>query len=170
MNRTYICGSQGVEVLIIPISHSRKKQYYKDVRIDYSTKWYLRHARAIAAAYGKAPYYHAIMDLLYPILSKRPSFLLDLNRAMLEAIIQFVQLPCSMGMMKGYLAARAPEMVDLRAKLHPKRQAVVIEEIYLPAYRHLFGHPFIPNLSVIDLLFCEGPYADTLFQQLRENS
>ena len=164
-NRCHILTSQGVDKLIVPIQHTGKKQYFKDVKIDFSTPWYLKHQRALATAYGKAPYYHALTDLLFPILARKSPFLLDLNLQMLEAILRFLQLPCEITTTEEYVEKADADTVDIRELLHPKKK-LLEEERYAPVYEPLFAHPFVPNLSAVDLLFCEGPYAKELFRVL----
>ena len=45
---------------------------------------------------------------------------------------------------------------DLRAQIHPK-QRFVENQLYEPVrYRQHFGNEFEPNLSILDLLFCQG--------------
>lgn len=164
-NRCHILTSQGVDKMIVPIQHTGKKQYYKDVKIDFSMPWQLKHQRGLATAYGKAPYYHALSDLLFPILERKSSFLLDLNLYLLEAVLHFLQLRCEITMTERYVKKADADTVDIRRLLHPKRRGME-EERYAPVYEPLFAHPFVPNLSVIDLLFCEGPYAKELFVQV----
>lgn len=161
-NRCHILTSQGVNKLIVPIQHTGKKQYYKDVKADFSMPWQVKQQRALSTAYGKAPYYHALTDLLFPILERKHPFLLDLSLQMLEAILHFLQLPREITMTQSYVKPIPPDTLDVRELLHPKKKNLEVP-LYAPVYHHLFEHPFVPNLSVVDLLFCEGPHAKELF-------
>ena len=160
-NRCHIDTSQGVQKLIIPIQHGAHKQPYKDVMIDYATPWHIKHMRALTTAYSKAPYYHAVTDYLFPLLKKKPTTLLALNLSLLTFIREFLQINLNLTLTDTYHTIPAPSTLDRRTYWHPKKKNPTIEK-ETATYKHLFSTTFIPNLSVIDLLYCEGPYAKKL--------
>lgn len=161
-NRSYINTSQGIQKLIIPIQHSGKKQRYCDVKIDYTTPWATQHIRTFSTVYGKAPFYHAVADLLFPLLEKKPPFLLDLSLSTLQIILRFLDLTPKITLTQDYLADTPADTLDIRAYFHPKKKSK--SHFPLPSYHSLFAHPIVPHLSSIDLLFCEGLYASTLLE------
>ena len=56
-------------------------------------------------------------------------------------------------------------IIDLRSALHPKKTSGA-DKFYQPkSYIQLFGNEFVPNMSIIDLLFCEGPNARNIIIQ-----
>lgn len=156
-NRCYIMTSQGVQKLVVPIQHTGVKQRFQDVKIDYSIPWHRKHQSALATTYGKAPFYHTLSDFLSPVLEKKLKFLFDLNAEMLAALFDFLQLSKEVTPSQTYVQSPPPPVVDKRTFLHPKKRNACAEQ-RAPRYRHLFGHDFVPNLSIIDLLFCEGPF------------
>ncbi|MEM7361409.1 MAG: WbqC family protein [Bacteroidota bacterium] len=156
-NRCYIMTSQGVQKLVVPIRHSGGKQRFQDVKVDYSTPWYRKHQQALATAYGKAPFFHSLRDFLFPIFDKKLTFLIDINYEMLTAVLDFLQLKREVTHTESYSEHPVAPMVDRRHFLHPKKRNICAEQ-RVPRYCHLFGDDFVPHLSIIDLLFCEGPF------------
>ena len=163
-NRCHIATSQGVDKLVVPIKHVGGKHAYKEVRIDYSSRWHVHHMRALQTAYGKAPYYEVMEELCFPVLSRTHGFLMDLSLELLMRIMRFFGIPQRVELTKGFIgkseamAEGDGDMVDMRGVFHPKRKLdeSLIKE--LPVYRPIFEQPFVANLSVLDILCCEGGY------------
>ena len=80
-NRCYIYGPNGKQLLNIPVKHlsGAHKKKSKDTRIDYSAPWQIQHLKSLKIAYRNSPFYEFYEDDLAPILSKKHTFLLDLN-------------------------------------------------------------------------------------------
>ena len=163
-NRCYIATSQGVNKLVVPIQHTGRKQVYREVRIDYSGRWHVHHMRALQTAYGKAPYYEVMEELFFPVLLRTHRFLMDLSLELLTRMMGFWGMSQRVELTKGFIgkpgamSERDTGIEDLRGVLHPKRKLddVLVRE--LPVYRPIFEQPFVANLSVLDLLCCEGDY------------
>ncbi len=167
-NRCYIFTSQQVNKLIVPIQHSSLAGEYNQVKIAYNTPWMHRHWRTLCTAYGKAPYFEVLSDILHPILFSKHVFLIDLNVALLHACLQFLGLPKKLIFTTAYNKVATREIFDDRGVLHPKKE-LPIKGFSTPIYRHVFDRTFVPNLSILDLLFCEGPYVShKLIQQASE--
>ena len=162
-NRCYILTSQQVDKLIVPIKHHTGNAY-KEAKIAYHTPWPQRHWRALCTAYGKAPYFRSLTDMIHPILFDQHVYLLDLNVALLRACLAFLALPKRITFTTSYHKKPSVNTIDDRGLLHPKKN-LPTTGFSLPTYQHVFDHPYIPNLSILDLLFCEGPYAQMMLQK-----
>ena len=159
-NRCRIFSAGGVEQLIIPVikdgSHSRP---IRDVRIDYSDNWLLRHKRAIDAAYNSSPFYLYYKDDFTGIFDSRPEFLFDFNMKFLELLLELIGLKADMRLTDKF-ESEYPSG-DFRARIQPKYKGETLmreykkEKTYFQVFSNKLG--FQPNLSVIDLLFNEGP-------------
>jgi len=163
-NRCHILTSQKVDKLIIPIQNTHTKVKCSDVKIDYSQKWPQLHWRAISTAYRRAPYFEYFADHFHRIFLKAPRCLLDFNLSMLTTCLQLLQLEKKIELTTCYKQKVAPALLDARSLIHLKTPYQA-HNFYQPAaYQQVFGSTFVPNLSIIDLLFCQGPNANTILQ------
>ncbi len=158
-NRCYINTSQGVETLIVPLTAKHGKTLIRDVRIDYNQKWLNNHWRAIQSAYGKAPFYEYYHQDLHDILFKRQEFLYDLNLHLLKMCLKWLRY--NIVVQETTLYEKAPQtgISDYRSAINPKKAEGCNRFYKSVEYRQVFGGKFVGNLSIIDLIFCEGPGA-----------
>ena len=168
-NRCRFYGADGVQTLSFPILHSNgtHKNLISEVRIDYSKPWVLQHKRAITSAYGTSAYFEYYQDELFAILDSQPERLIDLNTALLNFFIQKIGIKAEIHMTKEYSLNgtvisedKQIQCEDLRDVIHPKRQNNILNATGLEKpYFQVFSpkHGFQSDLSIMDLLFNEGP-------------
>ncbi len=162
-NRTYIYGANGRLLLTIPIKHTGKKgrQLYKDVRIENDFEWQTLHWRSLETAYRTSPFFEYYEDELVHLFEKKREFLLDFNYECMQAINDCLQLDLSFSKTEEFI--KEPEdAIDLRALINAKKE----KKHDLESYTQVFTekHGFIPNLSILDLLFNEGTNALTYLE------
>lgn len=161
-NRCYINTARGSVPLIIPVAARHGKPLTSEVRIDYSQKWLNNHWRSIQSAYGKAPFFEYFSPELHDELFKKHERLYDLNRGLLTLCLKWLKWTISVSESKQYEKVPAAGVVDLRSRINPGKPEMV-QSFYRPAvYYQVFGNKFVENLSLIDLIFCEGPGADVI--------
>lgn len=162
-NRTYIYSPNGIQLLNIPVKHSKEKhQQTKDIKIETAFDWQKQHFKSLEAAYRTSPFFEYFEDAIYPIFSKKHDFLIDLNFETIEIVTKCLGKKLEFNKTVEYFH-EAPDFVDLRNLANGKKDTAVFEP-----YTQVFGdkHGFINNLSILDLLFNEGRYAlDYLKQQ-----
>ena len=90
-NRCHILTANGLLPLIIPIVRSSSK-YIKDIRIDNSSQWQLKHWRAIFSAYKSSPFFDYYDIYLESLYSRDYNFLFDFNTELLKEIIDLLNL------------------------------------------------------------------------------
>ena len=125
--------------------------------MDYSTPWLQQHERAIISAYRTSAYFEYYQDELFDILESKPERLLDLNMAILRFFIEKIGLAVDLRLTEDYVKD-APD--DFRELIHPKRPDSILKDMGLEKpYFQVFApkYGFKSNLSVMDLLFNEGP-------------
>ena len=159
-NRCRFYAADGVQALTFPIIHEggTHKQPVSDIRIDWSTPWLQQHQRAIVSAYRTSAYFEYYQDELFEILESRPERLFDLNMALTRFFIEKTGLAVDLRTTEEY--SRGTEMEDLREKIHPKRPNSILQDLGLEKpYFQVFAqkHGFQSDLSIMDLLFNEGP-------------
>jgi hypothetical protein len=164
-NRCEICTGNGKLILTIPVIKTNGNHTkIKDIRIDYSVNWQLKHWRAIVSAYNHSPYFLFYRDALEPFYIKNYKFLFDYNSLVLNMILRVLNAQKSIEYNNSYLKKALPGMVDLRYDIIPKNKSNLNSKPYWQVFNTQTG--FIPNMSVIDLIFNLGMDSkDFLFSQ-----
>jgi hypothetical protein len=159
-NRCHIAGPNGMQRLSIPLQKGKNQQMaYRDVRIAYDEPWHIRHWRSICTAYGSAPFFEHYADDLRPFFERRHDFLFDFNLILLELIFQ-KKLRWEGGFTwttEFEKATATPAPYDWRSAF-PTSHLVWPDWFFPGRYGQVFQERFgfIPNLSILDLLFCAG--------------
>lgn len=148
--------AQGVQPLSVPVIRggSKDKTLITDIEIDYSQKWYNVHWRTIQAAYGRAPYFEFYSDYLKAVYDRQPKYLFQLNMDLLQLYLKLLKLNKPINFTEAYHAEHANNVLDLRNRLHPK---IYPDNLHVKPYTQVFGKQFAPDLSIIDLMFTQGP-------------
>jgi len=155
-NRCYISTANGKHLLNVPVQHNKGvKQKSKDTKIDYKDDWHKLHVKTLQTAYSSSPFFEFYIDDLLPIFEKRIPFLVDLNLKCHEFIMDALQLEIVTSKTTEY--HKEVDFLDARNLAIAKSN----NEIRLDRYIQIFEqkHEFISNLSILDLLFMEGPNA-----------
>lgn len=156
-NRTYILGANGKLSLNIPVIHSQKnRQKYKDVKVFNEEKWQNQHWKSLLSAYRTSPFFEYYQDELQPVFHQKANFLLDFNLKCFEVLCDCLQLVCNTSKTKTF-QKNIENKVDLRYLVNAKKEVPFTFESYTQVFSN--KHGFIPNLSILDLLFNEGPNA-----------
>lgn len=169
-NRCRFYGAESVQTLSFPIIHEggTHKQPISQIRIDYSTPWLHQHKKAIISAYGTSAYFEYYQDELFEILDSMPEKLFDLNMALIRFFIDKTFLKVDLRLTEDYSRdgilrdneGKAIVCDDLRERIHPKRPDTILRDMDLEKpYFQVFApkYGFQPDLSIMDLLFNEGP-------------
>ena len=158
-NRCYILAGDGVQMLQVPVVHA-ESMHITEVRVDYSTPWLVRTKRSLDAAYYTSAYYEYYRDELFEVMDRRPTLLWDWNLSLVGFLMEKTGVSCHLLPTSSFVAPAAAGPDDFRATIHPKRPDDVLSSLgldrpYYQVFTDRFG--FTPHLSVLDLLFNEGP-------------
>lgn len=158
-NRCNILSCNGVLSLTIPIKKGTAlKEKITEVRIDYSVNWQRSHLNAIISAYGKSPFFKYYSDdILEPIYRKHDS-LFDLNNSILNALLLIIQTKKNITPTTSFIKKYDESIFDYRNSINPKKNSISFAypvHTYIQTFSDRFE--FIPNLSILDLIFNMGP-------------
>ena len=168
-NRCRILSANGPLDLTVPVVHGQlsvvapeSSRLITAVRVDYSTPWVAKFKRAVESAYFSSPFFIYYKDALWAILDSRPATLWELNRRLLDFFCARIGIAPQIIPTADYRPAEAlpPVGADYRETIHPKRPNTILADLglarpYWQVFRERFG--FVPGLSIMDLLFNEGP-------------
>ena len=157
-NRCVVAGSNGLVSLSVPIENGRNQKLpFKDVRIARDEPWQKQHWRTISSCYGKAPFFEYYADYFRPFFEHDYVFLFDLNMEIINTINKYIVvnqdiiINDSNSLINGCTAYQE----DLPKNFQEKSSIR-----YAQLFEDKIG--FQPNLSILDLLFMEGPNAKNI--------
>ena len=156
-NRYYLSSANGLLTLSIPLQHGRdQRAAMQDVRVDNNARWQVQHWRSIVSVYKRSPYFDHYEPSLAPLFTQAHTRLTDVNMASILWLQEQLNLNFNVTFTQDYLPQHPGARYDLRKKL--KRNAV--DTGNFPNYYQLFSDRigFLPDLSILDLLFSEGPH------------
>ncbi|MFA0960274.1 WbqC family protein [Roseivirga sp. BDSF3-8] len=162
-NRCYILTPEGKFPLSIPVKEGNRNKPVSEVQMDFRQKWVKDHWRAIVSAYGKAPFFEHYAHAFEPVYENPPVSLWEMNEQLLTICLKLLQWDIPWQVSSVYEKNIAENnALDLRAAIHPKKSWQTNGIYERCEYTQVFGSKFVENLSIIDLLFNEGPNAGPL--------
>jgi hypothetical protein len=160
-NRCQLYGPNGIQALQVPVKKgSFHKTLIRDLTIDYETPWQKNHLKTIESAYSSSPFFEFYIDDIAPFYAKKYKFLIDLNHEILSTTLAWFEIEKQINFTDEFcIVTDGP---DFRNTIHPKKSKQVadagfMQEPYLQGFEQ--RHGFIPNLSILDLVFNTGPEA-----------
>ena len=159
-NRCTIYGANGELSLSIPLKKRSERTHTKDIRISYEQPWPKLHWRSFESSYRCSPFFEFYEDDLAPFYEKQYEFLVDFNAELHQLVCDLLKIDNNTKPTEKY--EKHPEsMDDLRNLISPKishtEDAEYIPKPYTQVFINKYG--FLPNLSIVDLLFNEGSSA-----------
>jgi hypothetical protein len=170
-NRCLVLTAQGPQLLTVPVVDGARaeKVATSAIEIDYRQNWRHRHLRTLQTAYGNSPYFSYYADYLNDIYAEKHTRLWDLNLALLHLLLRCLRWPLPIALTTEYVAPTLPlphSVLDKRDFLTPKKALNLFgpDSTSQRPYAQVFGPAFVPGLSVLDLLFMQGPAAGLFLQ------
>jgi hypothetical protein len=156
-NRASIYSPDGVLSLVVPVVKGAKNHTkIKDVKISYDFNWQRLHWMSLQGCYRRSSYFEYYEDAFAPFYEDKPVYLFDYNEELLATILKLLKINQPIHFTETY-EAEYPSLVDLRSNIHPKKDAAFEQKPYFQLFEE--RHGFQKNLSIVDLLFNQGPQA-----------
>lgn len=162
-NRCLIATTQGVQALTIPIerdSHPAPlsplpSHLIKDIRISEHGNWRHLHWNALQSAYGESPFFMYYEDDIRPFFERRWTYLLDFNEAIRQTLCELLDIQPQVSLTQTFAKdSPCPDYRTTIAPKHPLPDDSFQPKPYYQVYQQ--KHGFLPNLSILDLLFNMG--------------
>jgi len=153
-NRYSVLTANGIITLSIPLKKGKNAGIpISEVCISYDENWVDKHLHCLRSAYGSSPYFEFYYYDIEHILKKKHSSLFQLNLETIEFAVNKLKLSLKICFTQSY-QTNYPEWTDLRNNDWKSYQSSLK---YPQVWENKFN--FVPNLSILDLLFCTGPEA-----------
>ncbi len=186
-NRNKIKTAQGAFSLTVPVIKTSGPNIC-EIMIDYKQDWVGKMIKTIEMAYKKSPFYHEVSDWFFPILLHKIESLSELNIQCIEAVKQYlnIQIPSAVSskmnldpalqkddlliaittQLNGttYLSGKGG-LKYMELEKYAEAKIKVVFNQFTPIEYPQLGKEFIPNLSILDLLFNTGKNAMTLIKE-----
>lgn len=167
-NRYHIAGPNGLQRLSIPLAGGKHQQQpIQEVGIAYGDNWENQHWRSLTAAYGRAPFFIHYEEEIKDILFSKATTLWSFSMEALKCCVELLDLELDWTISPEFIKTPAAPISDYRNHFRPKTDENPIGKDQLIRYPQVFPEKngFMPNLSILDLIFCQGPQAGILLQK-----
>ena len=162
-NRCMIATANGIQSLSVPVETPvTGKCLTKDIRISDHGNWRHIHWNALVSAYGMSPFFEYYEDDFALFYKQKNQFLFDFNEQLRSVVCELLDIYPKVN----FSAVFHPDVLnDYRETIRPKHPGID-NTFYPQPYYQVFRekHGFLPNLSIIDLLFNMGPEAVIVLQ------
>ncbi|MDR1780688.1 MAG: WbqC family protein [Tannerella sp.] len=157
-NRCYIAGANGRQQLSIPVVNSlTDKCLTKDIRISDHGHWRAQHWHSLVSAYGMSPFFEFYSDDFAPFYEQKYTFLLDFNERLREMVCRLLDISPSVRLSEHYEPSPPNDFREAIRPKHPVPDPTFTPKLYYQVFASKYG--FLPDLSIVDLLFNMGPEA-----------
>lgn len=163
-NRAYISTTQGILLLNVPILHSKdKRQRYSEIKADSTYPWQSQHWKSLQTAYRTSPYFEYYEDEIVHLFKEPVSSLFEHNVNIHKELCELLGIDTPHYFTEEYIK-EPTSITDARSSINAKGDL----GITFPKYIQVFSdrNDFFPNLSILDLLFSEGPNAISYLEKL----
>ena len=160
-NRCVIATTNGLQALTVPIERFEGAHCAMlNIRISDHGSWRHLHWNALQSAYGESPFFEFYAYDIRPFFERRWDFLVDFNMEITQKMCELIDIQPHITLTDAYVSAEDVGVTDYRDVIRPKNP--LPDDRFQPRrYYQVYEqkHGFQPNLSILDLLFNEGPEA-----------
>ena len=163
-NRCVLAAANGPLTLSVPIVKPNDlKCPTKEIRISDHGNWRHLHWNALVSAYNMSPFFEYYADDFAPFYERRYTFLFDFNEALRQLICELIDLQPQVRYTDSYQPTVSHDYRESIRPRHPEADVHFRTVPYYQVFQEKFG--FLPNLSIVDLLFNMGPESLLVLRQ-----
>jgi len=160
-NRSEIYGANGKLNISIPVVRPYgAKSRTNQIKFSEAEDWKKNHWKSIESAYRRTPFYEFYIDQIHDLFFTEYDCLIDFNLALTQHLINKLGIDCEL---KTTQNSPPISQDDLRLSLSPKKESFFKSPEYIQTFSD--RNPFIKNLSILDILFNEGPNSICILEQ-----
>lgn len=166
-NRCEIMGPNGMLSLSVPLKKGKDQHtIFDEIRISYNENWRKDHWQSLVSSYRRSAYFEYYEDAIAPVYEQEFEFLKDLNLATTEVVLKLLKQKTECLFTESYIPSGSFAGRDLREAIHPNASKSSYKISPVP-YQQVFMDRmgFLPNLSILDLLFNLGPRSTDYLSQ-----
>jgi hypothetical protein len=153
-NRCYIYGANGKLSLNIPVHYSQKnRQNTKEIKIENSSKWQSIHWKSIESAYKTSPFFEFYEDEFKQLFETPKELLLDFNLECIRVINSCIDYQPVISYSEQF--SKTTSETDYRFLVNARKESKIKTKPYIQVFQDKHGS--LSNLSILDLLYNEGP-------------
>lgn len=164
-NRCYVLTANGIDRLTVPVLDGTHKQSIRDVRIDDRQAWPDRHWRCLVSAYSKAPFFEYYADELEAVFRRKWVYLFDLNLELLTLCLKWLGWKKKVLLTEVFEKQITGDLLDAHGQINARENTQNGRFYHPVSYPQNFGNVFVPDLSILDLIFCQGTLATDVLKQ-----
>lgn len=154
-NRAHIYSPDGLLALVVPVvKGSKVHTHVRDVKISYDFNWQRLHWMSLQACYRRSAYFEYYEDDFARFYEDKFEYLFDFNEQLLDMILNRAKIKANITNTDEY-QRDYPDRMDYRASFNAKKEPAFEQKAYFQVFEDRKG--FIKNLSIVDLLFSQGP-------------
>jgi len=155
-NRAHIYSPDGLLALVVPVvKGSKVHTKVKDVKISYDFRWQRLHWMSLQACYRRSAYFEYYEDDFAVFYEQQYDYLFDYNQQLLQLILKCLKFNVQLQYTESFEPSYPADVADFRNTIHPKKEAAYEQKQYFQVFEERKG--FLKNLSIVDLLFNQGP-------------
>lgn len=165
-NRAYIYSANGKLALTIPVKHTgnrTQRQKYREIKIENDFPWQSQHWKSLQTCYRTSPFFEFYEDDFVELYKRKFTYLLDFNYECLAVILEALEWEITSEKTSEYQKKVHPGIIDARGLISAKSNKNLEFTPYTQVFQEREG--FLSNLSILDLLFNEGPNSETYLRQ-----
>lgn len=156
-NRARVYSPDGALDLVVPVvKGSKVHTKVTDVKISYDFNWQRLHWMSLQACYRRSAYFEYYEDDFAPFYEQKFEYLFDYNEQLFNLMLKSLKIKVQVNYTTDY-KAEYPELDDFRYSINPKKESTFEQKPYFQVFEERKG--FLKNLSIVDLLFSQGPHA-----------
>lgn len=148
-----ILSANGPLSLTVPVKKTKHKMHMYEVEIENAFGWQKQHWEAIRSAYNSSPYFEHFEHHFEKYYSTEFKFLSEFNLGLIKVCLKIMKAKTELKLGDQYIIADS-HISDFRELIHPKKPTEEKFKSYLQVFAS--EYTFVPNLSMIDLVFNYG--------------